>query len=100
MQTMQQKIDEMHGGNTDAIIAGVHSKNDYVVMNAILSGSRLRVKSKEFIDGVKKAQENEAVLLGIPIKSVAKASICFIENRSYKGSDPVVESLIKNKFNI
>lgn len=100
MQTMQKKINEMYSGNTEAIIAGVHSKNDYILMNAILSGAKLKIKEEAFITGVEKARSNEIVLLGFPIKSVAEAAYHFLTDRKYNGSDSVVETLIKNKFEI
>ena len=100
MQTMQQKIDEMYSGNTEAIIAGVHSKNDYILMNALLSGAKLKIKEEDFIAGVEKARSNETVLLGFQLKSVAEAAYHFLTDRKYAGSDPVIKALIKNKFNI
>ena len=100
MQTMQQKIDEMYSGNTEAIIAGVHSKNDYILMNALLSGAKLKIKADDFVDGVEKARNSEIVLMGFPIKSVAEAAYHFLTDRKYNGSDPVVETLIKSKFEI
>ena len=100
MQTMQQKIDEMYSGNTEAIIAGVHSKNDYILMNAILIGAKLKIKAENFVAGVEKARTNEIVLLGFPLKSVAEAAYHFLTDRKYNGSDPIVETLIKNEFNI
>lgn len=100
MKTMQKKIDEMYNGNTDAIIAGVYSQNDYILMNAILSGAKLNIKEKNFIVGVEKARNNEIVLLGFPIKSVAEAAYCFLTDRKYNGNDSIVKTLIDNKFNI
>ena len=100
MQTMQQKINEMYNGNTEAIIAGVHSKNDYILMNAILSGAKLKINEEDFIAGVEKARSNEIVLLGFPLKSVAEAACHFLTDKRYNGNDPIVETLIKNKFEI
>lgn len=96
---MQQKIDKMYSGNTKAIVAGVHSTNDYIVMNALLSGMRLQVDDEEFIAGVKKAKRNEAVLLGYPIKSIAEAAECVLTGKKYGGSSPIVKDLLTNGFN-
>ena len=97
---MQQKIDEMYSGNTEAIIAGVHSKNDYILMNAILSGAKLKIKDKDFIAGVEKARDSEIVLLGFPMKSVAEAAYHFLTDKKYNGGNPIVETLINSKFDI
>lgn len=97
-KTIQQQIDEMYSGNTEAIVTGVHSKNDYILMNAILSGAKLKIKEEDFVAGVDKARTNEIILLGFPIKSVAEAAYHFLTDRKYNGSDPVVATLIKNKF--
>lgn len=100
MTQMQQNVNEMYNGNTDAIIAGIESDNDYLVMNAILSGSAHKIDDERFIAGVEKAQRNETVLLGYPIKSVAEASYHFITGKKYRGNDDIVETLLKNKFRI
>ena len=100
MQTMQQKINEMYSGNTEAIIAGVHSQNDYILMNAILCGAKMEIKDDDFVAGVEKARTNEIVLLGFPLKSVAEAAYHFLTDRKYNGNDHIAETLIRNKFNI
>ncbi len=97
---MQQTINEMYSGNTDAIISGVNSNNDYLVMNAILSGTKKKIQDERFIEGVQKARKSNVVLLGYPIKSVADASYYFLTKQKYDGDDEIVKTLLENEFNI
>lgn len=100
MQALRNKVDSMYNGNIESILSGISSSNDYLIMNAILCGAKLKLKDKGFIAGVEKARSNEAVLLGFPLKSIAEAAIHFITEKEYKGSDDLVKTLIKNEFKI
>jgi len=97
---MQKMIDEMYCGKTDAVIAGVSSDNEYLVMNAILSGARHKIRDERFLKGIDKARTSEVVLLGFPLKSVAEAAYYFLTEKVYVGTDPIVDVLLKNKFDI
>ncbi len=100
---MNEKLDiieRMYGGDIEAIISNVFSKNEYLVMNAILSGTQNKVLNVEFLEGVKKAQNSETVLMGIPLKSVAEASIHVLIGKKYEGNDDFIKNLILNNFNI
>ena len=100
MQTLQNKVDSMYSGNIEAILSAVSSSNDYLIMNAILCGAKLKLKDKGFIAGVEKARNNEAILLGFPLKSIAEAAFHFIKGTKYEGNEDLVKTLIKNEFNI
>lgn len=94
----QQKVDRMYSGDVSAIIAGIHSGNDYLMMNAVLSGAKHKIKDTSFMDGLKKAQESEAVLLGFSLKSVAEAAYIFLTGREYTGEDAGIKTLIESEF--
>lgn len=100
MQALRNKIDSMHSGNIESILSGISSSNDYLIMNAILCGAKLKLKDKGFIAEVEKARNNEAVLLGFPLKSIAEAALHFIKGTKYEGNEDLVKTLIKNEFNI
>ena len=100
MEKIQDEIDKMYAGNIDSILSNVFSKNDFLVFNAILCGSKLNLKNDEFITGVKKAQSSEVVFLGYPLKRVAEAALHFLSDKKYTGDDNLVKSLIANKFNV
>lgn len=100
MQALRNKVESMYNGNIESILSSISSSNDYLVMNAILCGAKMKLKDKGFIAGVEKARDNEAVLLGFPLKSIAEAAILFITGKEYKGNDDLVKTLIKNEFNI
>lgn len=100
MQAIQNKINSMYNGDIESILSAVSSANDYLVMNAILCGAKLKLKDKTFIAKVEKVRSSETVLLGFPLKSIAEAAICFITEKEYNGNDDLVKTLIENEFNI
>lgn len=100
MNQTQILINKMHNGDTEAILLGVSSDNDFVVTNAILAGTKQGIKEKKFIEGVSKAQNSKVVLLGFPLASIAIASEHFLEEKKYFGDDEIVKSLIESNFNI
>jgi len=88
----------MHSGNVPAIIEGINSGNNYLMMNAVLSGAKHKIKDTAFMDGLKKARDSEAVLLGFPLKSVAEAAYIFLTSGEYTGEDAGIKTLIANEF--
>lgn len=100
MKSLQNKVDSMHSGNVEAILSGVSSKNDYLIMNALLCGAKMKLKDKGFMAGLELARNNEAVLLGFPLKSIAEAATHFVTGKKYEGNDELVKTLIKNEFKI
>lgn len=98
MKQMQKKVDQMHSGDIAAIIDGVNSGNDYLTINAVLSGAKHKIKDAAFMDGIEKARNSEAVLMGFPLKSVADAAYIFLTGRKYAGDDGLVKTLIANEF--
>lgn len=100
MQEMQTQINKMYAGDTAAIIRGISSENDLIVMNSILAGARLRVLDEDFLAKIKDAQNSDVVLMGVPLKSVAEAAVCLLTGADYGGDDALVRDLIDNEFNI
>lgn len=100
MKKMQTLIDKMYDGDTEAIVSGISSKNDYILINSVLAGTKYGIKDKRFIDGVLKAQNSKSVLLGFSLASIAIASEHFLTNKRYMGDDTTVKALIESKFNI
>lgn len=97
---IQQKIDEIHKGNIAAIIEGVSSNNDLIVINAILSGAKLGVRDTSFIEAINKARLSETVVMGYPMKSVAEAAYHVLTDSKYYGEDNLVKTLLANKFEL
>lgn len=100
MNGIQTMVDEMYKGNIEAILSGILSDNDYVLMNAILAGTKQGLKERKFIEGVSNAQNSKTVLPGFPLASVAVASRHFLEGKKYTGGDAMVKLLLDNKFDI
>lgn len=100
MNPVQNKVDSMHNGNIEAILSGVSSENNYLIMNAILCGAKMKLKDESFISGLESARNSEAVLLGYPLKSIAEAATHFVTETKYSGNDDLVKTLIKNEFKL
>lgn len=100
MENVQKLIDDMHGGNTDAIINNISSEVPFVVLHAIMSGTKSGLKEPAFLEGVRSAEASDASLLGIPVSKVATASLHLLDVKKYDGSDIVVKQLIESKFNM
>lgn len=100
MEKVQKTIDEMHAGNTAAIINNISADVPFIVLHAIMAGTKLGLKEPTFIEGVRSAEENENVLLGLPISKVATASLHLLNDKKYNGSDAVIKELIESKFDM
>ena len=98
--TLQNRIDAMYNGDKATIIESVNSSVDILVMNAIISGTRAKIKDNDFLVGVSKAKENRTILMGIPIGSVAEAALCYLKETKYMGDDEIVKNLIRSGFAI
>lgn len=100
MESVQKLIDEMHSGNTDVIINNISAEVPFVVLHAIMAGTKLGLKESTFIEGVRSAEKNENVLLGLPVSKVAVASLHLLNDKKYSGSDAVIKQLIESKLNM
>lgn len=98
MTKTQMLIDEMHKGNAEVIIENISSSTSILTLNAIMAGTKFGLRSPTFLDGVVLAEESDVVLLGVPLKSVAAASLHLLGKKEYTGNDPSVISLINSKF--
>lgn len=98
MTKVQMKINDMHNGNIDAIMNGISSPVPIVVLNAILAGTQRNLHNAAFVDGVKKASQNNETILGIPIKAFAAASLHLLDEEKYSGKDTVILTMINSKL--
>lgn len=100
MNQTQHLIEKMHSGDLDAIMEGISSNCDILILNAIMAGTKQKVKNAAFIDGIIAAAHSEAILLGVPLKSAARASLHLLGHRLYTGADPMILSMIETGFGI
>ena len=98
MDTIQTQIDQMHEGDLGQIIAGIHSSNDLLVMNAIFAGANQRITDEDYIAGLRKALDNSVCLMDIPISSIATAALHVLKVQKYTGHDPRILQLISSEF--
>ena len=100
MTDIRLQIDAMHNGSVAAIVKGVSSSVPLVVMNAILAGTEQDLHDTAFIDGVRRAGESSAILLNIPLRSVAAASLHLLGAEQYRGQDSMIWSMIHNRLSL
>jgi len=94
----QKIIDRMHAGNTEEILRNISSETPILVLNAMLAGIKIGLKEPFFIEGVRKAEENEAVLLNVPVCKIATAVLHLLNAKPYTGTDRQILELIESKF--
>jgi hypothetical protein len=94
----QTLINAMHRGDNNAILNGISSPVPVVVLNAIIAGTQRNLRDTTFIDGVKKAGTSHETLLGIPVKSVAAASLHLLDVQEYSGNDSMVLAMIDSRL--
>lgn len=95
MSDVQSNINNMHNGSTVAIINGISSRSSIEVLNAIVAGTRLKLKDKMFVKSLEKAKDNEESLMGIPIKEFAIASLDILNIQKYSGDSDRVREMIQ-----
>ena len=98
MEQIQRKIERMQSGDVAAIIEGLNSGNDYLTINAVLSSASRKITDAAVIKGIEQARNSTAILLGVPLGSVAEAAYVFLTGRKYEGDDTLVKSLIASGF--
>ena len=98
MDTIQSRIDRMHEGDLDQIIAGINSQNNLLVMNAVLAGANQRITDEAYIEGLRKALDNSVCLMDTPISSIAAAALHVLNVQKYTGHDPRILQLITSEF--
>ena len=98
MKETQKMIDRMHAGNTEEILRNISAQTPILVLNAIMAGIKHGLKESSFIEGIRKAEENEAVLLGVPVCKVATAALHPLNVKLYTGTDQLILELIESKF--
>lgn len=98
MTKVQTRIDDMHNGNINAITNGISSRVPIVALNAILAGTQRNLHDPVFVEGVKQAEESNEILLGIPLKSFATASLHLLGEKKYAGDDKLIIAMIDTKM--
>lgn len=96
----QTLIDRMYSGDKNAIISGIMSERPILVMNAVMAGTKLGVRDTRFLIGLKKAGENDEVLLGIHLRKVAIAAEHLLGIKKYNGDDRTILLMIESEFGI
>lgn len=98
MTKVQTRIDDMHKGNINAITNGISSRVPIVALNAILAGTQRNLHDPVFIEGVKQAENSSEILLGIPLKAFAAASLHLLGEKKYEGKDALIITMIDTKM--
>ena len=84
----------MYNGDVSAILDGIYSDSPILVLNAILAGTRMELRSDVFVYGVEQATNNDSTLLNLSISQCAHASLDILGIRKYTGEDNNILALI------
>ncbi len=99
MNEIQVKIDRMISGNKDEILSGILSDRPIVVVNAIMSGTRLRITDPKFVEEIKKISSSSTEkVMGLPLSKFAAAALCILRSEQYDGEDKVIDNLVRSRF--
>ena len=82
----------------EIILSNISAKTPILVLNAIMAGIKTGMKEPAFIEGIRKAEGNDAVLLCVPVCKVATAALHLLNAKPYTGTDRQILELIESKF--
>lgn len=88
----------MYDKEFDKIMQNISSSNPFLIMNAIIEGTKHNITDKRFINAVKHNKSNEETILNIPIRCIAQASLHILNIEQYIGTDNLVKRLIQTKL--
>ena len=98
MNSIKERIDEIHNGSVKAIMDGITSSSPIEFLNAMIFGTRLGIDNAKFIESVKNAENNETVMMGVQISEFAKASLDILGIKEYRGDEKRIKDMIESKF--
>lgn len=98
MNSIKERIDEIHNGSVKAIMDGITSSSPIEFLNAMIFGTRLGIDNAKFIESVKNAENNETVMMGVRISEFAKASLDILGIKEYRGDEKRIKDMIESKF--
>ena len=98
MNSIKERIDEIHNGSVKAIMDGITSSSPIEFLNAMIFGTRLGIVNAKFIESVKNAENNETVMMGVQISEFAKASLDILGIKEYRGDEKRIKDMIESKF--
>ena len=86
MNSIKERIDEIHNGSVKAIMDGITSSSPIEFLNAMI------------LESVKNAENNETVMMGVQISEFAKASLDILGIKEYRGDEKRIKDMIESKF--
>lgn len=98
MNEIQEKINKMHQGEVDEIIKGAMTDTEILILNAMITGAIHRIGDPQFLHRVTEIEKSDATLLGVHLNDVATATLHILGAKTYTGTSPVVQSMIKYVF--
>lgn len=94
-----EMISEMKNNNVDVIISGATSSSPLLNLNAVLYGTKFKIKSKEFTSALKDnlVHSNEK-FFGMPLSEIVIAALDVLGVEKYSGTDKLILRLISSEF--
>lgn len=86
--------------DTDAIVQGITNESPIVQLNALIYGTKMKLKSQTFVGGVHSLTDSDSVFFGVPMWKYAKAALHVLEIKKYTGDDDFILRLIDSGFEV
>ena len=95
-----EMLQKMKNGDIGAIMEAANSNNPFWQLHSIINGTRIGLKSDEYIELIKNEfMHSEAKFLGMRMSYFAEAALDILGIEKYTGEDSTVKNLIKSKMN-
>lgn len=96
---VQNVINRMADHDTKAIIYGISSDIAILNLNAVIFGTKFKMKDSEFVETMKNTLINsETKFFGIELNKFVLASLHLLQVQEYVGDDETVNRIIKSNF--
>ena len=93
-------IEAISNNDKEAIIQGISETRPIVQINALIFGTKLKLKDKIFVEAVSKLRDSGNSFFGVPMYKYAVAALDVLDAEKYKETDEFIQRLIKSGFDL
>lgn len=97
-KSIAQIIEMMKDKNSDAIMYGATSSMPILQLNAVIYGTKNKLRYPEFVSFLNNNENNEIYFLGVSLSKIIMASLDVLGIKKYNGNDEEVKKIIESKF--
>lgn len=96
---VQNAIKRMSDNDVQEIINCINSELPILKLNAIMFGTKFKIKKSEFVNALKNISTNSKItFFGVGLSKFALASLHLLKIQEYEGTDDTVNRFIKSDF--